>query len=107
MQKSETHVVAGILDVVESILKLFSAFGLIFAVFVVGSDPRLNTAFGGAGVFIDIPTLLLVIAVPFAILGVLGMVGGITRCWERGGPGHLRARWPPRFHSRYWASRPS
>jgi hypothetical protein len=77
MKESKMHMVAGVLDVVESVLKLFAAFGLIIAVFAVGNNPMLNSAFGGAGVFVDIPTLLLIIAIPFAILGVLGMVGGI------------------------------
>ena len=77
MEKSRMHIVAGILDVVESILKLFAVFGLIIAIFAVGSNPMVSSAFGEAGVFMDIPTLLLIIAIPLGVLGIVGMVGGI------------------------------
>ena len=77
MEKSKMHMVAGILTVVAAGLKLSGAFGLVIAIFAVGNNPALNSAFGGAGVFMDIPTLMLIIAVTFAVFGTMGMVGGI------------------------------
>ena len=77
MEKSKMHTVAGILAVVAAVLKLFTSFGLIIALLAVGNNPAIYSAFGGAGVFMDIPTLLLVIAVTCAVLGTMGMVGGI------------------------------
>ena len=77
MEKSKMHMAAGILTVMAATLKLFGAFGLIIAIFAVGNNPALNSAFGEAGAFMDMPTLMLIIAVTFAVLGTMAMVGGI------------------------------
>ncbi len=69
--------VAGTLAVVAAVLKLFTFFGLIIALLAFGNNPAIYSAFGGASVFMDIPTLMLIIAVTCAVLGTMGIMGDI------------------------------
>ena len=77
MEKPKMHIVAGILAVIAAALKLFISFGLIIALVGVGNNPAIHSAFGGAAVFMDVPTLMIIMAVTCAVLGIMGMVGGI------------------------------
>jgi len=77
MDKTKMHMVAGILTVIAAVLKLFGVFGLIIALLAVGNNPVIHSAFEEAGVFMNIPTLMLVIAITLGVFGILGMVGGI------------------------------
>ena len=77
MEKTKMHIVAGILAVVAAVMKLFISFGLIIALLGVGNNPAIHSAFGGAAVFMDIPTLMIIVAVTCAVLGIMGMAGGV------------------------------
>ena len=77
MEKSKMHTVAGILTVIAAMLKLFAFFGLIIAIFAVEGNPAIHSVLREAGVVADIPTLLMIIAVPMAVFGIMGVVGGI------------------------------
>ena len=77
MEQSKMHTVAGILAVIAAVLKLFASFGLIIAIFAVRNNPAIYSVLREAAVFVDIPTILLVIAVPLAVFGIMAMAGGI------------------------------
>ncbi len=102
MEKSKMHTVAGILTVIAAVLKLFAFFGLIIAIFAVEGNPMIYSMLRESGVFMDIPTLLMIIAVPMAVFGIMGGVGASTHCRGKNGRWHSPAQSRPRCPSRYW-----
>lgn len=65
-------VVAGIFDIADGSLKLLAVLGLTIAIIaVVGTGSRHADG-------VDVVAILLAIAVPLAVLGILAVIGGIS-----------------------------
>ena len=77
MEKTWKPTVAGILDIAAAGLKLLTVLGLVIAIIAVGSNPYINPSSAAGGVPVNVVAILLVIAVPLAILGILAMLGGV------------------------------
>ena len=69
--------VAGILDIVAASFKLLVLFGLCIALVVLHSNSYIDPTQFGRGMPVKVITVLWVIAIPAAVLGILGLVGGI------------------------------
>jgi hypothetical protein len=71
MEKTWKPMVAGILDIVTGAFALLSVIGLVIGIVVIGSDVV------GPGVPDFVITILWILAIPFLIIGVLAIIGGI------------------------------
>ena len=71
MEKTWKPMVAGILNIVTGAFALLSVIGLIISIVVIGSD------FVGPEVPDFVATILWIITIPFFIIGVLALIGGI------------------------------
>ena len=71
MEKTWKPMVAGILDIVSGAFALICVFGLVIAIIVIGSD------FVASEVPDFVTAILWTISIPFLIIGVLALIGGI------------------------------
>ncbi len=71
MEKTWKPMVAGILDIVTGAFALLSVIGLAIGIVVIGSEVV------GPGVPDFVTTILWILAIPFLIIGVLAIIGGI------------------------------
>ena len=77
MDKLSLPIIADILDVISAVFKLFTALGLAVVIVAVRSSPYINISKFAMGISLDITTILIIIAVTMAILGILAIIGGI------------------------------
>ncbi len=77
MEQSRTSMVAGILDIISAVFKLFVVFGLIIAIIAAESGPYMGMFRAAWGFPANVIAILWTITIPLAILGILAMVGGI------------------------------
>ena len=77
MNKAWMPTVAGILAITSGCLKLLGVFGLMIAIIAVAADPYRHA--GG----VDPLVILLAIAIPLAVVGILSTVGGIYALLRR------------------------
>ncbi|UCE05715.1 MAG: hypothetical protein JSW07_19310 [bacterium] len=71
MEKTWKPMVAGILDIVTGAFALLSVIGLVIGIVVIESEVV------GPGVPDFVTTILWILAIPFLIIGVLAIIGGI------------------------------
>ncbi len=71
MEKTWKPMVAGILNIVTGAFALLSVIGLVIGIVVIGSD------IVGPVVPEFVVTILWIITIPFFIIGVLALIGGI------------------------------
>ena len=72
MEKTWKPMVAGILNIVTGAFALLSVIGLVIAIVVIGSD-----FFVEPGIPDFVTTILWIITIPFFVIGVLAIIGGI------------------------------
>jgi len=71
MEKTWKPMVAGILNIVTGAFALLSVIGLLISIVVIGSD------LVGPEVPDFVAVILWIIAIPFFVIGVLAIIGGI------------------------------
>jgi len=86
MEQSRVSMVAGILDIISAVFKLFLVFGLIITVIAAESSPYVGMFRTVWGFPANIIAILWTIMIPLAILGILAMVGGIYALQGRNWP---------------------
>ena len=72
MEKTWKPMVAGILNIVTGAFAILSVIGLVISIVVIGSD------IVGPEVPDFVATVLWIITIPFFIIGVLAIIGGIS-----------------------------
>ena len=81
MEKTWKPMVAGILNIVSGAFALLSVIGLVIAIVVIESD-----FFVEPGIPDFVTTVLWIVAIPFFIIGVLAIMGGVyalrRKTWE-------------------------
>jgi hypothetical protein len=83
MQKTTMSMVAGILDIVAAVLKLFTFLGLIVAIIAVKTNPFIDPSKASGGVPVFLEGILWFVAVPLGILAVMAILGGIAALGQR------------------------
>ena len=80
MENTWKPVVAGILEIISGVTGLIAVVGLSIAIAVTGGFCAIP---GTANIPVFVPSLLISIAVPLAILSILSLIGGIYALQRR------------------------
>lgn len=91
MGKRRMSIVAGILDIVSAVFKLFAVFGLTIAIVVVESNPYIDPAKAAGGIPVNVEAILWIITMPLAIFWISAIVSGIYALQGKSEGWHLLA----------------
>ena len=98
MEKSWKPLTGGILSIIGGVIGLFASMGLFIAISALNFTEDWMGRWGMYDIPINITSILLAIAIPFCVCGIIAVIGGIfavqRKCWGMALAGSIAAFFP-------------